>query len=249
MNPNAQTAAVFDAPAPHEPRTFENSFQKDQAVREHLPLTRWIARQVCGQLCSSRHFDDMAQTGVLGLIDAAERYNPSKGGSFKTYAEYRIRGAILDELRAQAWIPRATREKVKRIAGLVDRLTRELSRPPTDTEVAYAMKMNLEEYFDFRESARRRTWIPLSHCENQADGSAGEGTAVRYERRELREQLRSAIGRLTPREQTVVCLYYYEELNLKEIGERLEVSESRISQLHSSALKKLSRALRREEFR
>jgi RNA polymerase sigma factor for flagellar operon FliA len=248
MNPNAQTATVFDTPLPHASRTFGNSFQKEQAVREHLPLTRWIARQVCGQLCSSRHFDDIAQTGVLGLIDAAERYNPSKGGSFKTYAEYRIRGAILDELRTQAWIPRATREKAKRIAGLVDRLTQEFSRPPTDTEVAYAMKMNLEEYFDFRESARQRTWIPLSHCENHANGSDDDG-AVRYERRELRERLRAAIGRLTPREQTVICLYYYEELNLKEIGEQLEVSESRISQLHSSALKKLNRALRREEFR
>lgn len=165
----------------------------DTNLQEYLPLTRWIARKIAYERGSLKDLDDLSQIGVLGLIEAAERYDASKGGSFKTYAEYRIRGTILDQLRTN-----------------------------------------------------KRQFFPISLQEEEPDGSTEGEFSDSLEERELRSSIKTALRQLTPREQSVVQLYYYEDLNLKEIGEKLRVSESRVSQLHGSALRKLGKTLKKE---
>jgi RNA polymerase sigma factor for flagellar operon FliA len=199
---------------------------------------------------------DLLSAGVLGLLDALKKYDSSKGTQFKTYAEFRIRGAILDELRSMDWALRSTREKIKRLEDVYAQLERELRRPPDEEETAKALGLGLEEFHDFVLEARGVGIISiedlfppgLSDYTGFPEFGNGDDPSQSYAWKEIRCRIAEALEVLTKRERLVITLYYYEELTMKEVGSVLGVSESRVSQIHSQAIYKLKARLRETKF-
>ncbi len=194
---------------------------------------------------------DLTQAGVLGLLDAADKFDRDKGVRFRTYAELRIRGAILDSLRSLDWVPRSLRRLKRLLQNAESRLEGQLGRKPSDEEVAAVMKVSPADLRAARERVRRSE-IASGTSESfdrvvalTIDPSASDPQEL-LERRELEELLAHAIERLPARERLVLALYYHEELTMKEVGRVLGVNESRVSQIHSKAVKKLRLRLRRD---
>ena len=229
---------------------------RDAVIKEYGPMIKYVANRIAMRLPPHIEVDDLISVGVLGLIDAIQKYDPSRGAKFKTYAEFRVRGAILDELRSMDWVPRSVRQKAASLDSVVQKLQSQLGRPPEDEEVAEAMGLNLNELFDTINETRSMPVLSLEDLgiakdtgEQQSllDCLAGKGDAdpqTQLRLNELKEIIAKAIDQLPEKERLMISLYYYEELTMKEIGEVLSITESRVSQIHSKAVFRLRTRLK-----
>jgi len=234
--------------------------KRDKSVRDRLILTYApLVKYVAGRLGSSlpAHVDegDLVSYGLLGLIGAIERYDPDRDIKFETYAIARIRGAIIDELRALDWVPRSVRSRARQIERAIGELEAKLGRAPTDEEIAAKVGVTVDELDNSLTDISRSSIAALdelwsvsgdgdqvSLLDTLEDDSISQPSEV-LDETETREALADAIARLPEREKLVVTLYYYEELTLREIGEVLGVTESRVSQLHTKAILRLKSRL------
>ena len=235
-------------------KTSDNIHELDsnELVTRYLPLVRSIAYRVGGRFPSNVDVDDLINVGLIGLMDAAEKFRPDQGKSFRSYAELRIRGTILDELRHMDWVPRSVRRKMQSLERAKKSLERDGGDPPTDQEVAAVLNLPMNKYHKLVNQAQSRSVVSLEDLSGKGDDfrdilqalkgdSLPPDARLRYE--ELRKVLATAITQLPEREKIMITLYYYEELPLKEIGQVLGVTESRVSQLHGGALQRLKKKL------
>lgn len=240
-------------------REFKRS--GDQGVRDRLiltyaPLVKYVAGRLGSGLPAHVEESDLVSYGLLGLISAIERYEPSRDVKFETYAVTRIRGSIIDELRSMDWVPRSIRARARDIERAIARLEGELGRAPTDDEIAAKLGVSSDELDEALLDISRSSMAALDELWTSSAGS-GDPVAlidtiedpqaaapeVELSATEVREVLGDAIARLPEREKLVVTLYYYEELTLREIGDVLGVTESRVSQLHTKAILRLKARL------
>jgi RNA polymerase sigma factor for flagellar operon FliA len=232
--------------------TVKGTADKNTLLTAHMPLVKRLAHQMKAKLPPSVEVDDLIQAGMIGLLDAINRYEENHGAQFETYAVLRIRGAMLDELRSSDWMPRSTRQNMRKVEGAMQALTQQLGRPPTESEVAKSMKLSLEDYQDLLgdSGGHQLVYYEDFHTEEGSD-SFLDRYAVDDEdplkgllESDFRHAVIDAIDNLPPREKMLMGLYYEEELNLKEIGAVMGVSESRVSQLHTQAVARLRTYLR-----
>jgi len=223
--------------------------ERSQLIRDHMPLVDIIVQRMIPQVPSFMSRDDMTSAAMEGLIDAANRYDPSQGTKFKTFAEYRIRGAIFDEMRKLDWFSRSLREKQNQLTQTMLRMERQLGRSPDEEEMAEAMDMSLEEYQALLTRVSHLGCVSLhetlDHTEqgrnflDSLEAHEGPTPLDQIEAREMTEIIAGLLEQLSEKERLVIALYYYEELTQKEIAEIIGVTEGRVSQLHSQALLKL----------
>ncbi len=228
---------------------------KEKLIIEYAPLIKYIAQKIAVRLPSNIEFDDLVSSGVIGLMDAIDKYDPTRDNKFKTYAEFRIRGAILDELRAQDWVPRSIREKAKNLERTHLRLENKLGRIPTEDEIISELNITKEEYYELLNQVKSVSILSLDETGTYGgtdrksilslvDSNKVSGPLKQLDYKALKERVTKAIESLPEKQRLVLSLYYYEDLNLKEIGEVLDVTESRVSQLHTQAVLWLRRKLR-----
>jgi len=224
---------------------------RDMFVKQYAPLVKYVAGKVAIGMPHNVEFDDLVGFGVFGLFDAIEKFDPDKHVKFKTYAVTRIRGAIFDELRSIDWVPRSVRQKSREIEDAIHRLEASLGRAASDEEVANELNMDLEEFQKIMMKISGTSILSLNDVwynddENdkvtivdsiESPNSMNPDTIV--EKEEIKRVIVEAINELPEKEKKVLVLYYYEDLTLKEIGKVLEVTESRISQLHTKAIMRL----------
>ena len=218
--------------------------ETEALVMRHAELVKRIAYHLAGRLPASVEVDDLIQAGMLGLLEAAANYSEGRGASFETYAGIRIRGAMLDGLRKLDWAPRSVHRKARAVAKAIREIESEIGRDARDVEVADRMGMKLSEYHRIVEDSAGCQISSLTTEEGEitlTDSSADPFRDVVDE--DFRAALTEAIGGLPERERLVMSLYYDDELNLKEIGAALRVSESRICQIHGQALVRLQARL------
>jgi RNA polymerase sigma factor for flagellar operon FliA len=218
----------------------------NELVTLHAPLVKRIAHHLLMRMPSSVQLDDLIQSGMIGLLEAARKYDVSKGASFETYAGIRIRGAMLDEIRRGDWAPRSVHRKSREVAAAVKAVEMRTGSDAKDHEVAEELGIDLETYYTILQDASGSRLFSFDDLTEGGDDSALEaasgeisGPADELQDEDFRAHLAEAIEGLPEREKLVLALYYDEELNLKEIGEVLGVSESRISQIHSQAALRL----------
>jgi len=228
----------------------------DQIVQEYSSMIKYVANRIALRLPPHIEVDDLISVGAIGLMDAIEKYDPTRGAKFKTYAEFRVRGSILDELRSLDWVPRSVRQKASKLDAVANKLQSKLGRPPEDEELAEEMEITLEELFTTINETRNMPLLSLDDLgiandsgdkQNLLDTLVGKSdvdpqTQLRLS--ELKALIASAIDTLPEKERLMVSLYYYEELTMKEIGEVLGITESRISQIHSKAVYRLRTKLK-----
>ena len=241
-----------------EQKTEEELWQwyrktKDPAIREafikqYAPLVKYVAGKVAMGMPHNVEFDDLVGFGVFGLIDAIDKYDPEKHVKFKTYAVTRIRGAIFDELRQIDWVPRSVRQKTREIEAAISALEAQLGRTASDQEIAKAMGMDEAEYLKTIQKisgtsilSLNDVWFSGDENDKVSIGDSIESPSslnpdVIVEKDEMRRIITEFINELPDKEQKILVLYYYEECTLKEIGQVLEVTESRVSQLHTKAI-------------
>lgn len=223
----------------------KRELDSEQLVEQHLGLVKRIACHLLGRLPANVQLDDLVQSGTIGLLEAARHYDATQGASFETYAGIRIRGAMLDEVRRNDWTPRSVHRNARRVSAAIRGVEGATGREAQPREIAEALDIGLDEYHAMvRDSVAARLFSLADLTEE--DGSfddfvAGNdpGPAEEFDREAFREDLATAIGGLPEREQLVMSLYYEQELNLREIGEVLGVTESRVCQLHGQALARL----------
>ena len=220
---------------------------REKIILEYAPLVKVVAGRLSMYLGYSVEYDDMVSYGVFGLIDAIDKFDTTKEVKFETYASLRIRGAILDQIRKMDWIPRTIRQRQKQMDTVMKEIEQRTGREATDEEVAAGLGISPDEFLEWQTQLKANNIISLNEyveqgsdlsCEKSPAGSYEMPEAV-VEKSELKEMLEEALELLTEKEKKVVLLYYYEDLTLKEISRVLEVSESRISQLHTKALQKM----------
>lgn len=216
----------------------------EELVRAHTPLVRRIAYHLMARLPPSVDVHDLIQSGMIGLLEAARNYTPARAASFETFAGIRIRGAMLDELRRSDWTPRSVHRKVREVAETMRQVENETGGDADSTEVMRRLGLDSNEYNQILTDAASSRILSLSSPDAGDDAldvpdTASLGPAQDLEENGLREALAAAIAQLPEREQLVMSLYYDEELNLKEIGEVLGVSESRVCQIHGQAVVRL----------
>jgi RNA polymerase sigma factor FliA len=234
-----ESAAGTAAPMP------VSEAERERMMLEQMPAVRWMARRIHERLPQHVDLDDLVSAGTLGLLDAMKKYDPSRKVQFRSYAQFRIRGAILDSLRTLDWSPRDLRRKGRAIEEVIRRLTAQYGRAPSEPEIAREMGLELEDYQQLLGELKGLE-IGTLHVEHSEDSGEEELAYVpgrqeddplfRCLRGEMQERLAGAIDQLPERERLVVALYYYEEMTMKEIGLVLGVVESRVSQIHSSAV-------------
>lgn len=224
------------------------NLSSEDLVEQYAHLVRRIAYHLAGRLPASVEVGDLIQAGMLGLIEAANRYTGSRGARFETYAGIRIRGAMLDELRKTDWAPRSVHRKVREMVEAIRKLEGRLGHRPRDVDIAEEMGVSLDEYHDIASEAvscRMFSTEDLSPANSDTGTVAADGASPEQGLQEERTEaaLAEAIEALPEREQLVMNMYYDDELNLREIGEVLGVSESRVCQLHGQALARLKARL------
>lgn len=224
---------------------------RDAFVKQYAPLVKYVAGKVAVGMPHNIEFDDLVGFGVFGLFDAIEKFDPEKHVKFKTYAVTRIRGAIFDELRSIDWVPRSVRQKTREIEDTVNRLEASLGRAASDNEIAKEMNMSMADFQKTMLKISGTSVLSLNDIWYTGDDndkisivdsiespqSLNPDTIV--EKEEIKKVIVQAINELPEKEKKVLVLYYYEDLTLKEIGKVLEVTESRISQLHTKAIMRL----------
>ena len=220
-------------------------------IERYAPFVKRIAHYLIARLPASVEFDDIVQAGMVGLLDAVSRYEETQGAQFETYAAQRIRGAIVDELRRNDWLPRSLRKNMRKIEAAISVLEQRHGRAPNETEIAAQLKVSLAEYQRMLQDARGHQLLYTEDLYNtDGDSPLEAGSAARYDTmdalidEELKQRLTGAVAELPEREKMIMSLYYEKELNLREIGEVIGVSESRVCQLHSQAVARLRTRLR-----
>jgi RNA polymerase sigma factor for flagellar operon FliA len=223
----------------------------DKQITEFLPMVHKIARQVVTYLKPPLSFEDMVSAGTIGLVKAARDFDPSHRAEFKTYAYIRIKGAILDELRSWSFVPTNLSKRIRNAQELSQKITEQTGCAPTDDELAEKLDITVDELYEMFENARAQHFISLNGFgeDTPALGNllvAGRVTCPdeQIERTELINKLTEAIQQLTERQRSVILLYYHQHLTMKQIADILKITESRVSQVHSSALFNLSVKLR-----
>ncbi len=224
---------------------------RDFFIKQYAPLVKYVAGKIAIGMPQNVEFDDLVGFGVFGLFDAIDKFDPDKHVKFKTYAVTRIRGAIFDELRAIDWVPRSVRQKTREVEETVRLLEAQLGRVATDEEIAKAMNMNIMDFQDLILKISSTSILSLNDVWNAGDesdkitivDSIESPTSLNpdtiVEKEEVKRVIIEAINELPEKEKKVLVLYYYEDLTLKEIGEVLGVTESRVSQLHTKAIMRL----------
>lgn len=230
--------------------------ESDARVLEHLPFVKWIAYRLAVRMPETLDIQDLISAGTVGLLQALRDFDPSRKNQFKTYASIRIRGAMLDAIREQDWVPRSFRDRYKKYVQRLNELTKRLGREPNEEEIRRDLGLSRSQYEGFLRRARSLSFLSLEelHVSNDTvaefsgrdNESARKNPAVSAELSEVRKMLEKAIESLPERERLIIQLYYYEELNLKEIGKVLGVGESRVCQLQTQALMRLKGKLRKE---
>jgi RNA polymerase sigma factor for flagellar operon FliA len=225
-----------------------NADDRERLILEYAPTIKYIAQRIASRLPPHIGLDDLINAGVIGLIDAMVKYDPSRDNSFKTYAEFRIRGAMLDELRSLDWVPRSVRQKERAIEHAYETLERTLGRAGRDEEVADLLGIDIEAFYEWLSQARGVSLLSLEapglrtndgetlNALDLVPTDAAQGPAQLVQTRHLKELIAEAIDDLPYQEKVVISLYYYEELTMKEIGKVLEITESRVSQIHTKTI-------------
>ena len=227
----------------------QHSLQERNAIVErYMPMIKCIAKKISSRLPPHIDFDDLVSNGAIGLMDAIGKYDPERENKFRTYAEFRIRGAILDALRSDDWIPRSVRDKAKKIHRAARILEMKLGREPEDSEVAEFLELSLEEYHILVFESRPVNMLSIDESAffNKMDKQSvlkileeSESVTLEVSKKSMRRIIQKAIEELPERQRMVLSLYYYEGFNLRKIGEILKVTESRVSQLHAQAVHRL----------
>ena len=230
---------------------------REQIVLEHTPLIRYIVYRIAVRLPSHIDLDDLHNTGVIGLMDAIEKYDPDKNCKFKTYAEFRIKGAILDQLRALDWVPRSVRQKSRKLERAYGDVEQRLGRQATDDEVADSLGLKIDKFHDLLNQVRGISLVNLEEVRGtNPDGDRSgtfadviedvnsENPFASLKLLETKHFISDTIGTLPEKERLVVSLYYYEDLNMKEIGNILGITESRVCQIHTKAVMRLRSKLK-----
>ena len=224
----------------------ESAPQLDQMVEQYMPLVKRIAHHLMARMPSSVAVEDLYQAGMLGLLDAIKRFDNSKGASFDTYAGIRIRGAMVDDVRKGEWAPRSVHRNGRRIQEAIRTVEHRTGADANDRQIAEELGVSLEEYHHMLQDSMATRLFSLNELESPDDvidtniqNAPSDDPFDELQSGVFRTHLARAIEQLSEREQLVMSLYYEEELNLKEIGEVLGVSESRVSQIHSQAAQRL----------
>jgi RNA polymerase sigma factor for flagellar operon FliA len=227
----------------------EDFTRRERLIMEYAPLVKYIANRVAMRLPPHIEVADLVNAGILGLIDAVEKFDPSKEVKFKTYAEIRIRGAILDELRAMDWIPRSVRKVINQMINAYHELEQQLGRPARDEEMAEQLGVQMDEFYRLLKQSAGVSLISLDVAMDP-DGKRRDILSCIVDPRtsnacgmlglnEVKDSVARAIEDLPEKEKEVISLYYYDELTMKEIGEVLDLTESRVSQIHTKAILRL----------
>lgn len=229
----------------------KSSEKRDQIILEYAPLVKIVAGRLNIYLGYNVEYDDLVGYGIFGLIDAIDKFDYGKGVKFETYASLRIRGAILDQIRKMDWIPRSLRQKQKKMDAAISKIENTYGRTATDEEIAKEIGIDTDELLNWQGQAKVTNIVSLDEfIEASGEKEMGFVKTNSFEqpenvvmKNELKQQLADSLKSLTEKERKVILLYYYEELTLKEISVVLEVSESRVSQLHTKALQKMKAKL------
>lgn len=224
---------------------------REQIIIEYAPLVKIVAGRLCVHLGNAVEYDDLCSYGVFGLIDAIDKYDFAKDVKFETYASLRIRGAILDQIRKMDWIPRTVRQKQKKIEEAIKAVETRTGKGATDEEIAEELGLSEGEFLDWQSQLKVTNVVSLNEFVEQGNEPVMDAhrnsqfiqPEDQVSQDELKKKLQESLSQLTEKEQKVVILYYYEEMTLKEISMVLEVSESRVSQLHTKALAKMRRTM------
>lgn len=234
----------------------KNLQARDKIVTAYLPLVKSVAGRMALGFPKSVELDDLVSTGILGLMEALSNFDPERGVKFETYAVPRIRGAILDELRALDWVPRSTRAKSRLVERANTKLENRLGRTPTTSELARSMKVSTQEVYETIHDVSGAVMLSLDELVYKEDDNRQvprvetleaehkDNVLSNLELKELKAYLGTALHHISEQERLVLSLYYYEELTLKEIGEVMQISESRVSQIHTKAVMKLRNLIR-----
>ena len=233
----------------------DHAVWREKSIVEYAYLVKHIAARFAMRLPSSVFFDELTSAGSLGLIDAVDKFDPSKHVSLKTYAQYRIKGAILDELRSMDPYSRSMRKKIQNITKAIKTIEDQKNAPAGDVEISEALGVSLDAYYNMLTSIHGASVLSLdefiktkkndtySRTRFQAGVKGEDNPADHFDKEELKRVVAQTIKTLTEKEQMVVSLYYYDELTLKEVGEVLSLTESRICQIHTAILVKLKTRL------
>lgn len=224
---------------------------REKIILEYAPLVKIVAGRLSMYLGYNVEYEDLCSYGIFGLIDAIDKFDLRMGNKFETYASLRIRGAILDQIRKNDWIPRTVRQKQKQIDQAMKDIEATTGREATDEEIATALGISEDELIEWQSQMKVTNLVSLNEFMESGAEVPGDNTNSTYfdtpeeamDKSELKVKLAQSLESLTDKEKNVVLLYYYEELTLKEIAAILEVSESRVSQLHTRALKKMKETL------
>jgi RNA polymerase sigma factor for flagellar operon FliA len=236
-------------------RAKSYSQKRQELIVKYTPLIKYIANRIAIRLPSHIDIEDIVHTGVLGLMDAIEKFDPTRGVKFETYAEFRVKGAILDELRAMDWVPRSVRKIATWLETAGAALEKKLGRPAYDEELAEAMDIEVDKLHGFLSRAGGISLLSLEMVINKSDGkrplmdflaAKDDNNPVESMKLvEMRDIVADCIELLPEKEKLVISLYYYDELTMKEIGSVLKLTESRVSQIHTKAVMRLRGKLRR----
>lgn len=230
---------------------------RDSMMLEYFSLVKIIAKKMAARLPASIDFDDLVSAGLIGLMQAVERFKPEKGFKFKTYAEFRIRGAMVDELRSQDWCPKGMRQKAKQFERICEKMRQKKGRSATDKELCTELHLSQEKYEQLVRDVNTLEQMNLASytraggdddrtqttIELVPDNHEGINPFEEANRHDVREKIEKGLRHLPDTERMVLSLYYFDEMNLKEIGKRLQLSESRVCQLHSKAIAQLKQSL------
>ena len=233
-----------------------SSEKRDELILTYAPLIKYIATRLASRLPPHISLDDLISSGIIGLIDAIDKFDVAKNVQFKTYAEFRIKGAMLDELRSLDWVPRSVRGKSAQLENAYSVLEQKLGRPATDEEMARHMGLSLEEFYALLDETKAITFMDIELLKQNSPELRGSNFEELLEQTnvdpfsalsfsQIRRLVAQAIAELPDKEKLVVSLYYFEELTMKEIGLVLDYTESRISQMHSKAVMRLRAKLKK----
>lgn len=257
MSRNATALKKYKEEQPLSNKTQREAIsreQKNELIKEYSRLIKFVAQKIAVRLPSNIDIDDLISAGSIGLMDAIDKWDPARDNKFKTYAEFRIRGAILDELRSQDWMPRSVRDKSKALEKTIVALEIELGRSPTDEEISAKLNMPIEEFHDLINQVRPVSLLSIDDqptfsdsdrksIVNLLEGAKTNSPFNQLNVKLVKDVVAKAIEELPERQRLVLSLYYFEDLNLKEIGQVLRVTESRVSQLHAQAIIRLKAKL------
>jgi RNA polymerase sigma factor for flagellar operon FliA len=230
--------------------------KRDELILTYTPLIKYIATRLASRLPPNISLDDLISSGIIGLIDAIDKFDLAKNVQFKTYAEFRIKGAMLDELRSLDWVPRSVRGKISQLENTYSTMEQKLGRSATDDEMAETLGLSLEEFHKLLDETKAVSFMDIELLKQNSSELRGSNLADLLEQdsfdpflslsfSQIRNLVAQAITELNDKEKLIISLYYFEELTMKEIGLVLDYTESRISQMHSKAVLRLRAKLKK----